>query len=388
MTLPPSCASTDQAGSVSNSRKPATAGSRTRPAWRLTRDGHPALTKVWYSTTDHGGLVKDTTVVAAVSDLLRVGATEKLPSDPPPTARRSPTAPNWVSGEDLEAAPIVEPNALTNGLRGRGLEPTATDGARSQLCRRSDEQLAWHPTTSPRQPGPPSDSRFATPVWNTRSHLVVVGHYAGTVFGGAEGYADRLLDGRLTVRQVLGRYPSTPSDVLRILPDPGDGEASFAGVVVVGLGEMGELTPTGSPGPCATPQSNSAGSVPPRPSDADDETGARRPRLACSSAATAPTPCRCRPSSSALVEGVLLANRELAETITGRTVRIDELELVELYAQRAEEAARDRARARPLPARGGARRLGRAVRRAVRRRRGRPPGRAGRRLRDGHVATV
>ena len=66
----------------------------------------------------------------------------------------------------------------------------------------------------------------------------------GTPFGGAEEWADRLLGGRLTARQVLGRYPSTPNDVLRVVPAGGEGREGFAGVAVVGLGEMGDLTPT------------------------------------------------------------------------------------------------------------------------------------------------
>ena len=43
---------------------------------------------------------------------------------------------------------------------------------------------------------------------------------------------------------------------------------------------------------------------------------------------------------SALIEGVLLANRELASSQVERPVHIDDLEIVELYRQRAEDAAR------------------------------------------------
>jgi hypothetical protein len=42
---------------------------------------------------------------------------------------------------------------------------------------------------------------------------------------------------------------------------------------------------------------------------------------------------------SSLVEGVLLANRDLMASYDGRA-RVDTLEFVELYAQRAEDAAR------------------------------------------------
>ena len=54
------------------------------------------------------------------------------------------------------------------------------------------------------------------------SHPVVVGHYAGAPIGGAEAWADELLRGRLSARQLLGRYPSHPSDVLRAALDRGD----------------------------------------------------------------------------------------------------------------------------------------------------------------------
>ena len=172
------------------------------------------------------------------------------------------------------------------------------------------------------------------------SHLVVLGHYAGTPFGGAEEWADRLLGGRLTARQVLGRYPLTPNDVLRVVPSGGDGREGFAGVSVVGLGEMGDLTPTA----LARALHNAAvehalASVPPL-LDAAATTPVSVGLSTVLVGSYGPDGLQVPTVVSSLVEGVLLANRELAASQTERPVHIDHLEIVELYRQRAEDAAR------------------------------------------------
>ena len=172
------------------------------------------------------------------------------------------------------------------------------------------------------------------------SHIVVLGHYAGTPFGGAEEWADRLLGGRLTARQVLGRYPSTPNDVLRIVPAGGEGREGFHGVAVVGLGEMGDLTPTA----LARALHNAAvehalASVPPL-LDVAASTPVTVGLSSVLVGSYGPDGLQVPTVVGALVEGVLLANRELAASQTERPVHIDELEIVELYGQRAEDAAR------------------------------------------------
>lgn len=69
-------------------------------------------------------------------------------------------------------------------------------------------------------------------------HPVLVGHYNGDTFAGAEAQLDRVLDGRLSQRRHLGLYPGpleTSAVVLDSLQRP-------PGAVVVGLGETANLS--------------------------------------------------------------------------------------------------------------------------------------------------
>ncbi len=72
-------------------------------------------------------------------------------------------------------------------------------------------------------------------------HPVLVGHYAATPLSGAEGFVDRRFQGRLSDRFARGRYPADIGDSLLIRAARRRHPRS--GVIVVGLGEYGELTP-------------------------------------------------------------------------------------------------------------------------------------------------
>ena len=104
---------------------------------------------------------------------------------------------------------------------------------------------------------------------------------------------------------------------------------------------MGDLTPT----KLTRAMRNAAlewalASAPPGPLD-DDDTNAVAVKLSTVLLGSYGPDALLMPTVvSALVEGVMLANRELSEAYTGRPVRIDELEFVEVYGQRAEEAGR------------------------------------------------
>ncbi len=71
-------------------------------------------------------------------------------------------------------------------------------------------------------------------------HPVLVGHYAATPLSGAEGFVDRRFQGRLSDRFARGRYPADIGDSL--LVRAARRRHPRSGVIVVGLGEYGELT--------------------------------------------------------------------------------------------------------------------------------------------------
>jgi hypothetical protein len=70
---------------------------------------------------------------------------------------------------------------------------------------------------------------------------VLVGHYAATSLDGAEGHIDRRFGGRLSSRHALGEYPDDIGSHLHVQA-PLRAHPSN-GVIVVGLGEYGSLTP-------------------------------------------------------------------------------------------------------------------------------------------------
>ena len=73
------------------------------------------------------------------------------------------------------------------------------------------------------------------------AHPVLVGHYRATPLSGAEGFVDRRFEGRLTDRLTTDKYPGDIGESL--LVDAPLRKHPHRGVLVVGLGEYGELTP-------------------------------------------------------------------------------------------------------------------------------------------------
>lgn len=87
---------------------------------------------------------------------------------------------------------------------------------------------------------------------------VMVGHYAGSTLDGAERYLDRCLGGApgakgtvtlldedeggpLTARDLLGLYPGPVGTAIALAPDA---HGNPPGAVIIGMGEIGELSPT------------------------------------------------------------------------------------------------------------------------------------------------
>lgn len=73
------------------------------------------------------------------------------------------------------------------------------------------------------------------------NHPVLIGHYRATPLSGTEDFVDRRFAGRLSDRLAVGEYPDDVGTSLVVHPPRLRHPA--AGVIVVGLGEYGELTP-------------------------------------------------------------------------------------------------------------------------------------------------
>lgn len=82
---------------------------------------------------------------------------------------------------------------------------------------------------------------------NHTNHPILLGHYEGDTIAGAERVIDKRVDGALSQRYHLGRYPGRSGTVAVTLAPPNEIQKSLGvqhGAIVVGLGKWGELTPS------------------------------------------------------------------------------------------------------------------------------------------------
>lgn len=82
---------------------------------------------------------------------------------------------------------------------------------------------------------------------NHTNHPILLGHYEGDTIAGAERVVDKMVDGALSRRYHLGRYPGRNGTAAVALAPPNEIQQSLGvqhGAIVIGLGKWGELTPS------------------------------------------------------------------------------------------------------------------------------------------------
>ena len=196
-----------------------------RLRFRATRDGDgrvpwdggiPPGVRAWYVDARHGDLASHARAHAGYLDILEHGDTSAtaLRTQRPATASRG-GADAGLLREASDVPSLPDADAFARAAAGR--ERTAvTMPARAAL----PVTVAWGDLANAR-------------------HAVMVGHYEGDSIISAEAALDRALGGRLARQHRLGTYPGAIGSALVVL-DPG---ARPPGVVVVGLGAIGRLTP-------------------------------------------------------------------------------------------------------------------------------------------------
>ena len=160
---------------------------------------------------------------------------------------------------------------------------------------------------------------------------VAIGHYRDDTIVSAEAALDVALGGRLSRRLDLDVYAGAPGAV-EILTVPG---AHPPGAIVIGLGEVGDLTPERLARLVANAAVRHAVRV------ADTSSAARWASAAISTLfiGTDSGSITIADSIRSIVRGVLEANRRLRATKLWERVRIDRLQFVELFEDVAEQAA-------------------------------------------------
>jgi pimeloyl-ACP methyl ester carboxylesterase len=167
--------------------------------------------RAWYTDAAHGDLARHRPAFPAIVDLLERGTTTKLPTTPPAT--RDIEAPLPIEAERMEIFPDAE-DLMAASMGGRITRPAAAQFQPMRLA-------VTH-----------ANLAFAR-------YPLVVGHYRGDTFAGAEAHLDLMLEGRLTAWRQLGLYPNEIGTAEVIMDSAADHPR---GAIVVGLGDANRLS--------------------------------------------------------------------------------------------------------------------------------------------------
>ncbi len=310
---------------------------RKRLGFRATAAGDGTVTwasgalpgvPVWYlADTAHDALCTSKAAFPAYLDLLATGTTSRLPQTPP---ARSRDAAALGATFPLPAAPplddIPDPAAVAALGFGPGLPPG--EGM--------DEPAAPVIQIGVRH----GNLAYAR-------HPVLVGHYQGDVLVNAERSLDEHLGGALAKGLVLGLYPGRAgTQALYLNPSP---SGRPGGAVVIGLGQVGELSPGVIEAGVRDALLAYALRIEACP-DArfGDPQGVRSAALTCLLVGSGAGGLTVFDSVDAILRGALAAADRLAEADLDRRVVVDRLEFLELHldiaiaaAEALDEALRD-----------------------------------------------
>ncbi|MCC2657429.1 MAG: hypothetical protein K0Q76_2537 [Panacagrimonas sp.] len=269
--------------------------------------------------TGHDALCTQTRAFAGYVDLLQTGTTTRLPTVPPVVARAPGEGDIFVLRERPPADSMPgEAELALLGFSGR-----------SPRERGATSSMSLPPLRISIRHG---DLAYAR-------HPVVVGHYQGDAIVAAEKALDRRLGGRLSRQQSLDLYPGAAGTQAVFVQT--DARAAPSGAVVVGLGQVGSVSPGGLELAMRQALLAYASHVADGPDDRFGPADATRvARLSCLLVATGAAGVSLRDSLDAMLRGALAANLQLQESGLSHRVLIDEIEFVELMEDIAIAAAR------------------------------------------------
>ena len=259
--------------------------------------------KTWYMPALHGDMADHEPAFPALKELIETGNTDKLPNVPP--VPRGVPASFELHEEKTPIYPDTDTLIRTALGKKRKVRTKELPKARLSVVH-GNLAFARYP--------------------------VMVGHYEGDTIISAEAHLDRTLDGRLRKRLRLGLYPG-PIDTEIIVLDP---TAPSFGAIVIGLGQVGAL----SPGGLARAVSRGARAY--AVAVAEDKSTPRQSSLGLSVLliGTSAGGFSTEDSLAAILRGIASANEVLTATEETEISRIAELEIIELYEDRAIQAVR------------------------------------------------
>ncbi|MEB3243302.1 MAG: CHAT domain-containing protein [Cyanobacteriota bacterium] len=284
--------------------------------WRSAGIG--GIGQTYRMEVDHGGLTCHQAAFPALVELLQQGSTTLLSSmesgaKPPPALQDcqpiESTAMPWPSDEEL-----------LRGLVGGAPCPAASEPARGSLrvsCRAMDLRFVSCP--------------------------VMVGHYEQDPLAGAEALIDRcVVAGELSSRERLGLYAGPVGTATIVLMNRSQEELHAGrcrGAVVIGLGPLGELSvPTLTEAVQVGTLRYLLQIVDRHGATAVEAANVRLASLLIGQNSS--NAISIEDSVTALVQGVLKANDQFARAFPRLSVRVGELQIVEMFLDAAITATR------------------------------------------------
>lgn len=269
----------------------------------------------WYMDAVHGDLAATPEHFDALLELVDTGTTDKLPTAPPVTAKRDVTTEVFRS----EVVPYVpDAQTLESAALGRSRRRKVAAAALPAI----DVAVAHGNLVFARSP-------------------VFVGHYQRDSITSAEAQIDKRLGRRLSAHRRLGLYPG-PLGSAEVFGNAAAGRIAgpdFPGAVVVGLGEVGALTPA----TLTSTFAHAAVTYAVKSLEAQQPATAVGPaelELSTLLIGTGWKALSGRDSVIAILRAVVHANDELARSPYNERVRIRAVTFIELYEDVALQAAR------------------------------------------------
>ncbi len=273
----------------------------------------------WYAeATAHDALCVNKAAFAGYLELLMTGDTARLPQTPPVTTRDAARA---AAPFVLPASPPIDAIPSPDDLRGFGF-----GGGLSTL--RLDQQPVAPTIEVSIRHGNLSYAR----------HPVMVGHYLGDAILSAEAVLDDQLSGALARRLGLGLYPGRLNTHWVFFHD--DAKGKPGGAIVIGLGQVGQLTSGLLHAGASSALLDYALQVSQWPDDRFGKAGSpRRASVTCLLVGTSAGGISIADSVEAILRGAVDANERLMRADLDNQVTIDRVEFLELYEDRALSAA-------------------------------------------------
>ena len=267
----------------------------------------------WYMPVEHGRMASQPDYFSALINLLDDGATRKLDQLPPQTGNAGT---QWL--------PKISTNLFPD---------------ENELLAAS---LGYHTRQTQEEVRPQIEIRVLHGNLENVTHPVVVGHYEGDSILSAEAVLDKRLNGRMSELLRLGMYPGALGTSEIFLNSLG---RKPGGAIVVGLGEVGKLTVGQLTDTFMRAMMNYAlevrGTLEKRLQETQEETDFIPIRVATLLIGTVGGgSIGLAESIAAIFRAITKANNALNKTDNGVRLRFSTVEFVELFEDRAVEAAR------------------------------------------------